>query len=105
MRMTSDESEEGGRDDSRPVSEIPLDREQPGMRVVEAVAAASDVPPMQVTPRLSETIDPDALDRLFAARRDGAARSDGRIRFQMGEWQVQIDWGEDRVRVFDCAGQ
>lgn len=101
MTDPSDEARSGAPDGPRPICEIPLDDEPPTTRVLEAVAAASDVPPLQVTPRLSEVFDPDALDRLFAAKRDGSARSDGFVDFEMGSWHVQVNWGDDCVRVFD----
>lgn len=99
--MTSDESRDGA-DDPGAVSAVPFD-DRPGMAVVEAVADASGVEPMEVTPRLSDVVDPDALERLFAESHDGRSRSDGAVCFGMGRWTVQIDWDETVVSVFDPA--
>lgn len=73
------------------------------MCVVDAVAEASDVSPMQVTPRLSDAIDPDALDRLFSSGRDDREPRQGCAKFEMGAWHVQVDWGENCVRIFDAT--
>jgi|GEM_PF-6558228 len=81
-------------DGSGPVCQLPLDDERPTTRVVEAVAVASDVPPLELSPRLSDVLDPDALDRLFGSRRDGTAR------FEMGGWFVEVDWADEHVRVY-----
>lgn len=47
--------------------------ERPSMRVVRAVAAANDADPIALAP-LYDVIDPDALDRLFAADAAGSVQ-------------------------------
>lgn len=43
----------------------PSDEASISERVVEAVAEAKDVDPVEVTPPLNDVVDPEALDRLF----------------------------------------
>jgi hypothetical protein len=51
--------------------------ERPSVAVVEAVAAVRGEAPA------SGTLDPDALDDLFAARATGVERADGLVRFEV----------------------
>lgn len=66
-------------------------------RVVHAVAAARDVDPLELEP-LYDTVDPDALDRLFAssATPDPAVR--GRIVFGMAGCEVTV-YDDGRIDV------
>ncbi|WP_276252574.1 HalOD1 output domain-containing protein [Halomontanus rarus] len=52
--------------------------------VVEAVAKADGISPLEVSPSLYTAIDPDALDQLFAASGSGASSEFG-LRFD-DEW-------------------
>lgn len=85
-----------------PRSEVRFDDLRPAVHVVEAVADASDVQPTEVTPRLCDVVEPDALDRLFRPRSNDVERSSGAVRFAMGEWDVIVDWADERVRVYDA---
>lgn len=68
-------------------------------RVLEAVAAAEDVSALELTPPLSDVVDPDALERLFAST-DTADRALGRIQFSYSGYEVTVA-GDGSVRVDD----
>jgi hypothetical protein len=57
-------------------------------RVITAVAEATDNDPTEVGP-LYHVIDPDALDRLFAATATNG-RSHGRVEFAFGGCEVVV---------------
>lgn len=60
----------------------------PSERIVDAVAAAEDVSPTELEPRLGEVIDADALNKLV----DGhpAANGDVRVSFTYGDHVVTV---------------
>ncbi|WP_170977470.1 HalOD1 output domain-containing protein [Halorussus salinisoli] len=75
--------------------------ESPTEAVVNAVAAARDCEPTDLPP-LNDTIDPDALDGLFADTITGPAREGGRIVFEYGGCTVTLlGTGDVRVDVND----
>ena len=53
--------------------------------VIMAVAEATDVDPIDLDPRISDVIDPDALDRLF-----DTGQSEMRVKFAMAGCQVIV---------------
>ncbi|MFD1513594.1 HalOD1 output domain-containing protein [Halomarina rubra] len=59
--------------------------------VVSAVAAEKGVSPDALEPVLYDVVEPDALDALFAPRRDGAARTTGTATFELAEYEVTVD--------------
>lgn len=61
--------------------------------VVRAVSAVEGREPRFLRP-LSDVLDPDALDALFAPRGNGIPRSGGRISFVYSNCRVTIDNGE-----------
>ncbi|WP_049986492.1 HalOD1 output domain-containing protein [Halobellus rufus] len=63
--------------------------------VVEAVAAAEGVPPMELTP-LGEVVDTDAIEALFARPTPTGLE----VRFEYEGHTVLID-EERRVRILD----
>lgn len=66
------------------------DRENPPSIVIpEAIATITDVDVLELDP-LSETIDPDALDRLFWPRPCGVARGGGSVEFTYHGVRVSI---------------
>lgn len=67
----------------------------PSEAVVEAVAAASGLSPLDLPP-LYRAIDPDSLDSLFQS---GA---DGRVRFAYAGYDVTVD-DDGRVRLDDAG--
>lgn len=57
--------------------------------VVEAVAEADGIDPIELTPPLYEVIDPDALDQLFSpSSADG--RLGGRVTFFYNGYEVVV---------------
>ena len=67
--------------------------------VVAAVAAVSDTDPTAMDP-LAESVDPDALDALFAAKYDGTPRATGSVRLSYSSYDVVVT-GAGHVTVFD----
>lgn len=64
--------------------------------VVRAVADAKDVDPLDLDARVYDSIDPDALDRLFTPTADGSDRQ-GMVVFPMAGCRVEVQ--RDAVRV------
>lgn len=65
--------------------------------VVEAVAEAEGVDPLELTPPLFEVIDPDALDQVFAPTpTDG--RMEGQVTFSYKGYNVTVH-GDGYVSV------
>jgi hypothetical protein len=58
--------------------------------VVGAVAAVAETDPLELRP-LRESIDPDALDDLFARTRGGLTRESGRVEFSFPDYRVVVD--------------
>jgi hypothetical protein len=67
--------------------------------VVMAVAEATDANPLTLDPKLSEIIDPDALNRLFSGR-----EVNGEVAFTMGECRVRVQ-ADGRVVVSATMSQ
>ncbi|QSW97905.1 HalOD1 output domain-containing protein [Haloterrigena alkaliphila] len=67
--------------------------------VVTAIAAKRDVEPTELPP-LYESIDPDALDALFAPTRPGGPRR-GRLEFTYDGHQVLVECGSDLEITID----
>ena len=65
--------------------------------VVEKVAEAEDVGPLELTPPLYEVIDPDALDKLFASM-PTADRMEGQVTFSYNGYEVTV-WSDSSVSV------
>ena len=57
--------------------------------VVEAVAEAEGVNPVELSPPLYEVVDPDALDDLFAPTTVNG-RMDGEVRFSYVGYEVTV---------------
>ncbi|WP_435175762.1 HalOD1 output domain-containing protein [Halorussus sp. AFM4] len=75
--------------------------ERPSEGVVAAVAAAAGADPTDLDP-LAETLDPDALDALFAAHLDGTPRDAGRTEFSFCGYGVVVN-GTGHVSVLDAG--
>lgn len=72
--------------------------------VVFALAAVADTEPEALRP-LNESIDPDALDSLFAPTIDGRPRAGGEVTFTHDGFTVTIcQGGELRIRSMTDAG-
>lgn len=70
--------------------------------VVEAVAEAEGVDPLEITSSLYEVIDPDALDRIFDAT-PTAGRMEGRVTFRYSGYEVTV-CGDGYVSVASWEG-
>ena len=68
--------------------------------VVEAIAEAEDTDPGDLPP-LYETVDPDALERLFD-RRGGAGEASAVLGFEFETWHVFVA-ADGRIRVCDAT--
>ncbi|WP_135820177.1 HalOD1 output domain-containing protein [Halostella litorea] len=63
---------------------------QPSERVVESVAEAEGVDPVDLTPPLNDVVDLDALDALFAPV-GGVPRAVGRVEFRYDGYVVVVE--------------
>lgn len=70
--------------------------------VVEMVAEAEGVDPLELTPLLYEIIDPDALDHLFAGT-PVDSRMDRKVTFEYNGYEVTA-WGSGYVSVREREG-
>lgn len=61
--------------------------------VTRAVSAVEDREPCSLRP-LTDVLNPDVLDELFASRPDSRSRIEGRISFIYSNCRVSIDNGE-----------
>ena len=68
------------------------DDPNPSVRVVGAVASASNVDPLECPP-LYEAVNPSALDSLFT----GATTSSGRLRFEYAGYDVTVSADDERA--------
>lgn len=60
-----------------------------GMVIVGAVAAVAETDPLEIEP-LRASIDPDALDDLFAPRSHGSDRDEGEVAFSVADHRVTV---------------
>ena len=77
---------------ARPTDTVCLPRRDSSVSalVVEAIAACVDADPTELGVTLYDTVDPDALDKLFHAKADGTPRTGGRVVFRIGECTVEV---------------
>lgn len=92
MDDVQDPTTGSGRDVEAPADERQFDPavEPPSVAVVEALAAASGVPPEEVRPRLTTVLDADALDALFRPRPNGRARGPGHVELRVAGYDVTV---------------
>lgn len=64
--------------------------ERASYRVVEAVATREGVDPTELRPRLSDVVDPEALDRLFSDGRGTREAPTGRVEFRYCGYDVTV---------------
>lgn len=91
--------------DCTPVGDVRYDRDgdrSPTEAVVMAIAALTNTEPTDVAP-LYESIDVDALDRLFENRSAGRDPSETVLGFTVNGWNVFVR-DDGRIRVCDPAG-
>ncbi|MFB6166125.1 MAG: HalOD1 output domain-containing protein [Haloarculaceae archaeon] len=70
--------------------------------IVDGVATVRDVSPMEIVPRVAESVDPDALERIFRPLPDGTRRR-GSVTFYLVGCRITVD-SEGVVRIYDDAG-
>ncbi|WP_135853488.1 HalOD1 output domain-containing protein [Halorussus salinus] len=68
----------------------PEDDEPFVQTVLDALAEASDRPVDELSVRLYDVVDPDALNDLFRPTRRGSVRDGGRVAFALGEFAVEL---------------
>ena len=68
--------------------------------IIDAVAEAAATDPLALSP-LHDTIDADAIDRLFA-QHDGAAEAEALLSFRFETWNVFVR-ADGRIRVCDAT--
>ncbi|WP_433632005.1 HalOD1 output domain-containing protein [Halomicrococcus sp. NG-SE-24] len=71
------------------MTDNPTNSESLTDQVIAAVADAADCSQRELPP-LSEAINPDALDCLFAPTYSGETRTDGRVTFEYAGYEVDI---------------
>ncbi|WP_135533705.1 MULTISPECIES: HalOD1 output domain-containing protein [Halostella] len=62
---------------------------EPSTQVIESIAAAEGVDPIDLDPPLHTAIDLDALDALFSPT-SGVPRPEGRVEFEYAEYEVVV---------------
>lgn len=80
-------------EDSSNVHQTVHDSEDDGTlvkTVLEALENASGLPIDEMSVRLYDSIDPDALDAIFAPTRNGPGRDRGYVSFSVGEFAVTV---------------
>ena len=77
-------------DDEHYRLELDGTHESLSVAVVGAVAAVAETDPLALQP-LRESIDPDALDDLFAGTCGGLSRESGRVEFPFDDYRVVVD--------------
>ena len=74
----------------KPLVYRPSPNEPLNQTVVRAVADATETDPLDLTDRVYDCVDPDALDRLFAPVADGTPRT-GAVVFTMAGCRVVVE--------------
>lgn len=75
----------------------PKTGEDLGILVVMGVAAVADLDHTELQP-LNQVVDPDALNKLFAPRKDGVQRVGGRVSFTLSGYHVTV-YSEGRIVI------
>ncbi|MFC7082071.1 HalOD1 output domain-containing protein [Halorussus caseinilyticus] len=58
--------------------------------ILEALEDASECPSDELTVRLYDAVDPDALEAIFRPTRSGPPRDAGRVSFSVGRFVVDV---------------
>lgn len=83
--------------------EVETPTRTPSMAVVAAVADARGVDPLRLEP-LANSIDPEALDRLFADTYGGQPRMIGRVTFELAGCEVTVTRADGGAVTATIAG-
>lgn len=62
--------------------------------IIRAIAHAEDIEPEEVSSRVYDVVDPDALDRLFESPGTTTQRQDTQLSFRLDEYEVIVQGGE-----------
>ncbi|RQH02543.1 HalOD1 output domain-containing protein [Natrarchaeobius oligotrophus] len=65
--------------------------EKPSLRVIETVASADGVDPVDLEPPLTDVVDPTALDALFEPTTKIDSSRRGRVTFRYRGYRVTVD--------------
>lgn len=87
------------RSNGEPVACLPYG-DDVSLVVVEAVSVATGEPPTEIGP-LSDAVDPEALNELFAPTFSNRVREAGRIYFPFEGHSVVVDAKRREVRVYE----
>lgn len=86
-----------------PACRLPYE-ENVSYAVIEAIATVTDRPPTDIGP-LSEVVDPEALDEVFAPTFDDRPRAGGTICFPFEDLLVLVDAERREVRAYEQDGR
>lgn len=70
--------------------------------IVHALATITDVDVSQGEFSLYDSIDPDALERLFGSKADGTKRTGGHVAFTALECEVYV-YADGEIRIYPSA--
>ena len=62
----------------------------PSLRIVETVANAEGIDPVELEPPLYDAVDPNAIDDLFAATTTSNPSRNGRLNFRYRGYDVTV---------------
>ena len=70
--------------------------------VIQKIAVADGVDPIEVHPPLHDAINPDALNAIFTPRHDGTPWMTGYVTFRWGQYQVTVH-SDGEIQVGEWA--
>lgn len=68
--------------------------------IIDAIADELDISPTEVVPKISEAVDPDALERILRPLPDGQQRN-GTLVFTLLDFRIRIE-SDGIVRMYDA---
>lgn len=69
--------------------------------IIDAIADALDVSPTEIVPRISESVDADALERVLRPLPDGTQR-EGHLTFFLMDFRITV-FGDGTVRIVESS--
>ena len=70
--------------------------------LIDAIAETEGISPAEVAPRINESVDPDAMERVLRPLPDGSER-DGRLTFYLLGYRITVR-SDGTVRIFEADG-
>jgi len=67
--------------------------------IIDAIANAMDTSPTEIVPKINESVDPDALERILRPLPDGTER-DGYLTFYLVGFRITVD-SDGTVSIYD----